>query len=52
MTIKEMQKLYMDKALKKYKTVTEAAKVLGISSRTLHTHIKSKKKDESLGNGL
>jgi transcriptional regulator with PAS, ATPase and Fis domain len=51
MTVKQMKEELMDKALVKYKTVEEAAKVLGISSRTLFTY-KKRKENEPLGNGL
>lgn len=46
MTIKEMKELYMDKALKKYKTIKKAAEVLGISACTLenYNNLKNKKK--------
>jgi len=51
MTVKQMKEELMDKALAKYKTVEEAAKALGISSRTLFTY-KKRKENEPLGNGL
>ena len=38
MTLKEMREIEMTKAIKKYATIVEAAKVLDISTRTLLNH--------------
>jgi|TARA_R110000782_G_scaffold76436_8_gene152078 DNA-binding CsgD family transcriptional regulator len=38
MTLKEMREKEMTKAIKKYATISEAAKVLNISEKTLYTH--------------
>ena len=35
---------HIDKALEHYKTIKEASKALGITSRSLHLHIANKKK--------
>jgi len=43
MTLKQMREKFMDEALKRFDTVEEAAKALGITSRTLYTYIKKKK---------
>tara|TARA_R110001583_G_scaffold28250_3_gene100487 strand:- start:1173 stop:1322 length:150 start_codon:yes stop_codon:yes gene_type:complete len=43
MTIKEMRKLTINKALSMYKTKKEAAKVLGITEQTLYTFIAEQK---------
>ena len=46
MTIKQMQEKQMKKALRKFSTIEEAAKVLGISARKLY-FFKRKIKDEN-----
>ncbi len=45
MTIKQMHEEQMKKALSKYRTIEEAAKALGISSRKLYS-FKRKKQNE------
>jgi len=42
MTIKEMRAIHIEKALAKYKTNTEAAKVLGITTKTIDNYKKKK----------
>tara|TARA_R100001463_G_scaffold19673_5_gene48359 strand:- start:10453 stop:10587 length:135 start_codon:yes stop_codon:yes gene_type:complete len=44
MTIKEMREKHINIALKRFKTIEEAAKALGITSRTLYTYLKNNKK--------
>lgn len=44
MTIQEMKELYIEKALRKHKTAKEAAKVLGITTKTIENY-KKKNKD-------
>ena len=43
MTIREMRKIEIDKALLKYNTVKKAAKALGITSRTINNYRKKEK---------
>ena len=38
-----MREKFMDEALKRFETVEEAAKALGITSRTLYTYMNKKK---------
>tara|TARA_B110000858_G_C17779327_1_gene463944 strand:+ start:1417 stop:1590 length:174 start_codon:yes stop_codon:yes gene_type:complete len=53
MTIKEMKVIHVQKALLRYKTVREAAIVLGINESTLWKYIKKEKNGKkTLGNGL
>ena len=40
MTIKEMREKLINIALKRFKTRVEAAKALGITSRSLYTYLK------------
>lgn len=49
MTIKEMRAIHIEKALAKYKTNVEAAKVLGITTRTIENYKKLKDGKKTLG---
>jgi len=44
MTLQEMREKHIKIALKRFNTMEEAAKALGITSRTLYTYIKNNKK--------
>jgi len=46
MTLQEMRDKHINIALKRFDTIEEAAKALGITSRTLYTYLKNKKTKE------
>ena len=43
MTLQEMRDKHINIALKRFNTIEEAAKALGITSRTLYTYLKNKR---------